>query len=148
MKISLLWYWTLLDFITDKHFWLPAYELYVSVLFLRFLFYIFLCRVFITFLKLFYIFLFIFLSCIKITAPHEKRFLHQSLASLVSVPEPCWILASRLQGNLNGEKRGISLINWFHFNFNCFYSHACSFVSRLSLSPRYYFSLDLWMFSS
>ena len=29
------------------------------------------------------------------------------------------------------------------FNFNCFYSHACRFVSRLSLSPRYYFSLDL-----
>ena len=63
--------------------------------------------VFITFLKLFYIFPFIFLSCIKITAPHEKHFLLQSLASLVSMPEPCWILASGLEGNLNGEKKGI-----------------------------------------
>ena len=143
MKISLLRYWTRLDFITDKHFLLPTYELYVSVLFLPFLVYIFLWMVFITFLKLFYIFPFIFLSCIKITAPHEKHFSLRSLASLVSMPEPCWILASRLEGNLNGEKKGISLINSFHFNFNCFCSHTCRFVSRLSLSPRYYFSLDL-----
>ena len=70
--------------------------------------------VFITFLKLFYIFPFIFLICIKITAPHEKHFLLRSSASLVSMPEPCWILASRLEGNLNGEKKGISLINSFH----------------------------------
>ena len=41
------------------------------------------------------------------------------------------------------KKKGISLINSFHFNFNCFYSHACSFVSRLSFSQRYYFSLHL-----
>ena len=122
---------------------MTTYELYVSVLFLRFLVYIFLCMVFITFLILFYIFPFIFLSCIKITAPHEKHFLLQSLASLVSMPEPCWILASRFEDNLNGEKKGISLINSFHFNFNFFFSHACSFVCRLSLSPRCYFSLDL-----
>ena len=96
----------------------------------------------------FYVFPFIFLCCIRITAPHEKHFLLQSLASLVSMPEPCWILASRLEGNLNREKKGISLINSFRFNFNCFCSHTCRFVSRLSLSPRYYFSLDLWMFFS
>ena len=122
---------------------MTTYELYVSALFLRFLVYIFLWMVFITFLKLFYIFPFIFLSCIKITAPHEKHFLLRSLASLVSMPEPCWILASRLEGNLIGEKKSISLINSFHFNFSWFCSHACRFVSRLSLSPRYYFSLDL-----
>ena len=65
--------------------------------------------VFITFLKFFFfnVFPFIFLCCIKITAPHEKHFLLQSLASLVSMPEPCWILASGLEGNLNGEKKGI-----------------------------------------
>ena len=120
---------------------MTTYELYVSALFLRFLVYIFLCMVFITFSKLFYIFPFIFLSCIKITAPHEKHFLLRSLASLVSMPEPCWILASRLEGNLIGEKKSISLINSFHFNFSWFCSHACRFVSRLSLSPRYYFSL-------
>ena len=61
--------------------------------------------VFIIFLKLFYIFPFIFLSCIKITAPREKHSLLQSLASLVSMPEPCWILASRLEGNLNGGEK-------------------------------------------
>ena len=91
----------------------------------------------------FYVFPFIFLCCIKITAPHEKHFLLRSLASLVSMPAPCWILASLLEGNLIGDKKSISLINSFHFNFSWFCSHACSFVSRLSLSQRYYFSLDL-----
>ena len=40
------------------------------------------------------------------------------------------------------EKKGISLIKSFHFNFSCFCSHACSF----NLYPGHYFSLDLKCF--
>ena len=148
MKISRLQYWTLLDFITDKHFLLPTYELYVSVLFLRFLVYIFLCMVFITFLKFFKYISFYFSKLYQNYSSSWETlfasvfgFFGLNVGTLLDFGISTWRQSK-------WGKKGISLINSFHFNFNCCCSYASSFVSRLSLSPRYFFALDHWKFSS
>ena len=143
MKISLLWYWTLLDFITDKHFWLPRTVCICSLSTFPCI-YIFM-HSFYHFLKIILYISIYFLSCIKITAPHEKHSLLQSLASLVSMPEPCWILASRLEGNLNGEKKAFRC-NSLHFNFNCFCSHMQLCILAFTFTTLLFFIRSLNVF--